>query len=552
MSTGLHKTIRFLGHSKNSRSLSLLLSAFDGSSESDESIIEAVLSRDSIPAHREILQRYQQFDTKSRAVIEQKCARLEKTMQALLLKGKPSERTTVAELILSAERFEYLTFFVQMFENEPRLQEKRDETSECLLSTFRELVNRLHDQYQPTSKTQTSKNSSKDLAIIRQNLLNALDVTWPNIKNEDALKTAWEAVFILGQPESAAVKKLLELSQKEICRDAWNLLTTSAKPRVIQLIYDFLGNPSPPAQIFEIIAQRSDPEFITAILNWLPETLTLLQKRNLQKIQTVSWLDVQTNLFERIPTNLHSQVTRFVEAIGFSDDKKSQIFQYLLQNGSINSRLAAVESLVSDSQESQEDVQKMICESLSSEDPQVQAWATTQLREQNVPDAILLLLEQLENPLEEVRNAAQKELHSFDIYQMLESFENFSQTVCQQAGEVIQKIDPLTIQKLKAELRHPIQHRQIRAIRGTRALNLQEQVWQELLNLLNHDDDSIRCHAIELLETVPHSEVLIGLKNLLLKTELNLRVRETAERAVQKLHHNKSINNKNTPLVESE
>ena len=180
----------------------------------------------------------------------------------------------------------------------------------------------------------------------------------------------------------------------------------------------------------------------------------------------------------------------------------------------------------------------MLYESLDSDDSEIQAWATGQLRGRGVPEAVNLLVDRLDSPIEEVREAARDELHSFDLYQMLEMFEDVSDNACHQAGELIQKIDPLTIRKLNAELRNPIQGRRIRAARGAFAMGLHLQVLPAFIALLQDEDDMVRRVVVEILGHVANPEVVSSLEAII--SDPNPRVREIAEQSLTRIQRIKT------------
>jgi HEAT repeat protein len=179
-------------------------------------------------------------------------------------------------------------------------------------------------------------------------------------------------------------------------------------------------------------------------------------------------------------------------------------------------------------------VRGILFDSLDSEEEDVQAWATSQLRAQGVPEALKLLIERLDSPLAAVREAARGELNSFNLDLLLSIFDHLDPKVCAQAGRLVQKIDPDCHQKLVAELNNPIRRRRIRAARAARQLGLAHEVQSSLLMMLSDADTQVRRTAAEVLADLPNAEVVAGLSALL--NDQSPRVREAAEQSLEAIH----------------
>jgi len=175
----------------------------------------------------------------------------------------------------------------------------------------------------------------------------------------------------------------------------------------------------------------------------------------------------------------------------------------------------------------------IVCSNLDSEDPEVQAWATGQLRTQGIPQAITLLLERLDSPLESVRETAREELGSFNFEYMLGLYEHLDLKVCKKAGQLIQKIDADCIPKLVAELTSPMRSRRIRAAHCSLAMGLHLKVVPALLGMLDDEDALVRRTGVEVLGDVPSSESLTALTRLM--DDSSPRVREEVARSLDKL-----------------
>jgi hypothetical protein len=280
----------------------------------------------------------------------------------------------------------------------------------------------------------------------------------------------------------------------------------------------------------EAFEKRGDPEFVQYVLRSFPKRLSDNQQKSFKQLTRVVWIKDELVPLDQIPPALHEALSHFVQSTGLETTYKIEVQKWLMLHGSVEGRLAAshaLETLAPDS------VRGYLCGGLESENEDIQAWATSQLRTQGVPEAIRLLMDKLDSPLPAVRDAARGELESFNIELMLNIFDHLDKHVCQRAGMLVRKTDPECNQKLLAELRNPIRRRRIRAARAAQALGLAREVYTGLLAMLNDEDTLARRTAAEVLISVPLPEVAAGLLELL--GDSSPRVRETVEHSLDEL-----------------
>jgi len=178
-------------------------------------------------------------------------------------------------------------------------------------------------------------------------------------------------------------------------------------------------------------------------------------------------------------------------------------------------------------------VQDVVLESLDSSVPDVQAWATSQLRAWAVPNAMELLVGRLDSPIPEVRQAARDELAGFDVHRVLDIFEQLDSRMQTAVGHLIQKIDPQTPQKLQTEMLTAIRSKRIRAARAALVMNPQADVSNALLVMAHDSDNLVRRTAAEVLGKVHSREAIAML--LELTNDGSPRVRETAAAALDEI-----------------
>jgi len=188
-------------------------------------------------------------------------------------------------------------------------------------------------------------------------------------------------------------------------------------------------------------------------------------------------------------------------------------------------------------------VQDLVLNGIDSGEEEVQAWATTQLRVCKIPQTFEMLIERLDSPLAQVREAARAELGDFNLQRFLSVFDENETEVCHRAGQLMQKIDLDFINQLRREVEHPIRTKRLRAIRAAGAMQLQTHLVDSLLKQLEDEEPSVRRATVDVVKFILRGDVIAALTRVS-QHDKNARVRENAVRAWQqmKLYMTQSLN----------
>jgi len=410
----------------------------------------------------------------------------------------------------------------------------RAELHETAIDTLRHLGNRLYDHLNGLGDPEADR--PKNAPQIQQIVLKALNDSLASFHRLTHRETVVELILALGGPGHEITQNMINNQSSECRALAKDLLMTSRHPGVMKFVLDSLSRTYPPARVIDALQKRDDPEFVLATLRWVPRRWTNTQERNLRQIESISWIGSSDQVFTIVPEELQTAMLTFVLSTGISREEKSEIRQWLVRFGSPEARAAAAEIL---KELDSETVQEIVCDSLESEDPEVQAWATKQLRSQHVPDALQKLIDQLDNPSVSVQEVARQELHGFDLECLLSRQEVLSPRARGNASRLLEKVDPGYLTKLVNELHNPIRRRRLRAIRGTLAFGWNVEVTDELLGLLQDDDTLIRRAAVEVLAPVHPADVISALAAL--KNDPSERVRDTVEKTLAQTAAKKTV-----------
>jgi HEAT repeats len=527
MADPLVRTFELLAESKSSAAVDLLIAALDSryATIHDRAVV-SLLRRGTTRCQTEVIRRLPTLTAAGRRLLEEQGPRLTSTLRQCLLHGDGELRTHAMEVATAAESYDQVSTLVQI------LQKPDDPNHMEACQTLQNLVNRLYEQIHLGGGRRTGGDRfQRNLPQVRQTVLSALDGACNQFETLSCKAEVLESILVLGDPDAFAVRKIL-LQGAQACRDlASYLLMSSTHPGVMRLLMEFMKQNYPIPKALDSFEQRADPEFICYVLREFPNNLSENQQKNFKQLTDVDWITHQLLPLAAVPPSLHEQLVWFVQATGLNHDEKVAVQKWILLHGSVQGRTAAAQVLESAEPSC---VRGILFDSLESEEEDVQAWATSQLRTQGVPEALQLLIERLDSPLAAVREAARGELHSFNLDLLLKIFEHLDPRVCRRAGALLQKIDPDCHQKLLAEMNNPVRRQRIRAARAASRLGLTHEVKTCLLVMLSDADSQVRRTAAEVLADLPTADSVAALTASL--NDSSARVREAAEQSLDAIH----------------
>lgn len=521
MHAALKKTFDVLAATANPAAVDLLIVALG---MADEGIrtqsLTSLLKKPAARGHLEVIRRLPELTGDMRALLEKHAGPMGRAVRQALTQNDAELRGNALEIARWLQDVSQIPLLVHLLEDSG-IQE-RGMTGAVLL----DLVNRLYEQMRRSPVAGETQR-------LREQSLAALEIACVRFDAHQAVEIVEGAIILCGADGPLLRKIFHETSQ--LCRDcAAETLFRSIHPGVMSVIVDSMAQNFPMREVIAAFEGRDDPEFIAHLLSSWPHKLTANQQKNFREISTILWLDAERLCLETISPGLHRQLIAFLLHTGVPLDRKLDVLEWMVRFGSPEGRQAATDVLV-DLEDNDHKVTEVILEGLESDAPDVQAWATHQLRSRHVPDAFRLLIERLDSPLPEVRAAAQAELGDFNILRVLEMYEQLDRTMCEAIGRLVLKIDPQTPIRLRHEMLHAIRRKRIRAARGALALRLHHDVADALHEMTLDSDNLVRRTAAEVLGQVGTPAAMARLRELL--RDVSPRVREVSAAALRDLEH---------------
>jgi hypothetical protein len=490
MSASLATTFAVLRDSGTRHAQEVLTAALDVPyPEIQELAATALLRRPSVTGQIEVLKRCELLPPGVLPQIRSAGRRLEVAFRQGLQQGSPELAEQLLYCVRLADADEHVAPVLSL------VKQPHHPAYSSAVATLKSLVNRLYDQWQ----SERDLGDSAALAQVEGRRMLVLQELGKALGSADEIahpEVVIEGVLILGRADEALVRRVLWNSAAPIRDIVSHLLMNSRHPGVLSLICDSLNYAYPHPKAFEAIQRREDPEFISYLLRSISGRLNRHQQDNLRQIEFLDWLRNPDDTLPTVPPQIQSAVLKLLAATKTPPSLRGAVEQWMLRSGSPEARkeVASSGSTVDD-----EMVSQVVQESLNDTDSAIQAWAVSQLRKHAVPETFAILVDRLDSPHSEVRDAARAELSSFNIDRVLPLCASIDSETGARVGQLLLKVDETALRRLTADLSHPVRQRRMKALVAIGTLNLVDQLLPALRQLADDPDYVLRYTVAETL-----------------------------------------------------
>ena len=543
VTSAVERTLDLLARSRDEAAADLLREA--AGRVDDEFGLEAVLAigrHGSMRQKNDVLRQVDDLSARQKDALRHKARAFADAAVHGLGSSEPGDRERAVAWIASVDDFERFEHLVKRLvgraddrsrANNGDMAAAGEEAARIELAC-EQLVERMYDLTTGRDLLEDVGDGIRNARQLREQMAAALLEACDDLAECGCAERLLEWTLILLDPESAACAKLVQKLDDAGRATLHRTLMKGQHPGIMRLAWDLLKRGYPPPIAFDMWRQRRDTAFISHTLRTQPTAPTTAQIQNLEQIEFVPWLDgdaaALSERFADVPPALLPGVVAAMEVVSLPEEQQKTVLRWLLACGDGPTRQAASEmfELLGKAESHQ-----IITDSLDHEDVEVQAWATAQLRPQDVPGAIRLLIERLDSPEEEIREAAREELHDFNFSRMAMLIDTEPQRVTPAMGRLICKIDPDTLEQARRELAHAIRGRRLKAIATISALGLAGDLIEGIAALLDDSDMLVRRTAVEALAVVPSRTAVVALERA--RHDESQRVREAAGEAMRTL-----------------
>ncbi len=525
MPSSLDKTFKILATTANDTATSVLIRALDVADRViQERAVRAVLSRRSLPAHRELLRRWRDFDEHTKSLMSEQSGRMSGAIREALFSNDRVLCASGCDAALRAREYDLMPTLINSAEDRGNAQAEL--AAETLLA--------LADMLAGELSRERDYEQRFDPQLVCQYVLGALEQSVMRF-DQHKRREIVEAFLLLIDFDNATLKGILQDPYDKCYMTTVDCLAHSPRPGVIRLLVSYLNDPGAPSSTLNVISRRKDFDFVSRTLHSVTANPSITIQNNLKKIESLRWLRDDLSLLSKFDENEQCAALATVLASGMKRVQAFEVVRHLLKWGGMAARRDAAKALADFKGA---EANEALLLSLNDTDPQVIATLTVQLRDRGIPGAMSRLIELLDNPYEEVRAAARAGLSEFNFPRYLSAFDLLDDEVRRNTGSLVKKIDSDLIPALVRELRAPSRTRRARAIEAAVALSVVPEVAETIIHLLGETDQFVRVQAIRALANCNTQQVRKVLRRMLVDP-IDV-VRAEAELSLQVLLENGS------------
>jgi hypothetical protein len=367
----------------------------------------------------------------------------------------------------------------------------------------------------------------RDPQLVRRHIVESLELSVGRF-DQHKRREIVEALLMLARGDNSTVRKILQDPRSNGYLTVIETLSQSERPGVIRLLLSYLEDPQAPSAPLTVLARRSDLACLRRLLRKVGAEPSADVARNLKRLDKISWICHDRNVLLELTGEEQHAAMGLSMASGVKRLQIFEVVRLLIQEGRVEGRRAAAEALAEFSGSTANEL-AMMC--LDDEDPQVQAAVISQLRQRGIPSAMTLLLERVESPYPEVRQAAQESLSEFNVERYLSSFDMLDDEARRNMGLLAKKVDPNGVSVLQEELTADSRTRRLRALKAAPWIRAVPDVVDEVIKLLRDSDHMVRATAAASLRHCHTPEARLALREALL--DRSVAVQEAAEETLR-------------------
>lgn len=520
VTSGWQKTLHHLARTPNDAAVAVLIPLLDSPHQDIQvAALDALLERRSPGGLHEILRRLNRIRPGWETVLEEKCGRMADTFRDAILGQDRRLAAYACEAVCTFREYDLMPALIAAVEA------PANPLADLAGRTIVRLAEQLSEEFD-----QTPDHRRRDPQFVRRNLVASLESSVERFDRHGRKETL-EAYLMLAARENATLKQILLDPTNPCLPDVLRMLRSSDKRGVFRLLLSFLDDPHAPLAALQVIAGRTDQAFVSALLSKVAEAQRTHAFYNFSRLEHLAWAAPERiRELEEFSDIQQAAAVRLIAASGMARSEIVAALAHMALRASVPARRAAVEALA-DYPVPKADA--AIAEALNDPDPHVVARATRQVRGRSLPDALARLISLADHPHEAVRQAVRDSLTEFSFAKYLASFDTLDPDVQRSTGELVRKLDPTTLAGLRAEMASNTRSRRLRAIAMAAAMNLVDDLQDELALMADDRDSIVRVEAIEVLANLNSPAAHDALRLAL--TDPSPAVQDAARRALHQL-----------------
>jgi HEAT repeat protein len=513
-------TLRLLSETTNEAATAVLIAALDSSSHAlSIGAVRALLQRRNFEGMRELVRRADAMPETWRHAVHDLHGRITPVVRELLEMDDAANFERGCRAAIAFREYELIPILIGMLEDDghPFAQE----AAAALIALADELY---HDL-----ATTRDERRRRDPQTARNHAVAALEQSIRRFAAHQRREPI-EAFLQLVPRDNALLSRILSDPREPSFVPMLEILQSSVQPGVMRLLSGFLDDSRPPTAGLSAGLRRTDRRWVDHLLKRIGAEPSPAIRANLKHVGSIPWLADQ-RLVESLDEPQQRAAVRMAAVSGIKREALTSFLEFILRVGKPEGRRAAAISL---SELKGPEIDVLLLRALRDDDPQVHAAGLRQVRPRGIPGALTTLIQALDHPAAEVREAARANLEEFTFRRYLPAFELLDDSVRRTTGILVRKVDPTAPRRLHEEMLSAHGKRRMRALEIAACMELVVELQPDIVQAAADGDHLVRVEAARALGQARGAEARRALERL--RDDVSFTVRETAEQSLERLN----------------
>jgi hypothetical protein len=529
--SGISRTGQVFARTRNRAVLPVLLAGIKSSQpELRAAMIRASFRRHDSATHTQFIRHFNALAEADKAVVCQAHCTMSHhaapALKAAILAGDATLCQNACRIIALAGDVDLFPVLVKAAED------KKHRQRSCVAATILELATRV--QHELAQWAAGLRSGLHDPSFRRHHLLVSLEPSLSRFATHGR-REILDAFLLLAPTDNQTWNRILHDPLHPCHAALIDELASTQDSAIMERLVVMLCDTDAPAAVLEIVARRTDPRFVDALLNGLKRPVPIRVLHNMKRLNGVAWREDHRDLLLELDGRAQAIAVELAAASGMNRDRVFELLAFVFEKGLTEGRRASCQAVAKfDSSQADE----LVLAALDDPDAGVQALAVRQLRARRIPDALQRLVVLLDSRSTEIRDAARSSLAEFNFTRYRTMFDLLDEQSARTTGVLVHKVDHSVQQKLTEELLSPSKSAKLRAIEMAVAMEATEDVRQQLIELVAHENVAVRKEAVAALAHCRGEQVAATLK--IASTDPNSSIAEAAQRSLAQLQVNDS------------
>ncbi len=438
--------------------------------------MEVLLARRSPAGYWEFLLRWERWDSDWRRRLADEGARFASAVRDALLSSDERIWRIGCDAVLWIREYDLVPVLLLAVE------EREGWVSEMAADTVLGLCQKLREE---EALAGTDATSRQRLDRLKAHALEALEHAADRFERHRNRKVL-ESFLLLADPQHPVLLDIIGNPHHPAFLAVLDLLKHTTRAVLFDLPIAWLQAGSAPLSVLRLIAHRSDLPFLRRLFTGVGPNPSPTVMAAFRRLESIAWAKPPLAILERLSDVQQTTFVKLVAASGMDRTEAFAVLEDVMLRGRTGGRRAAAEALAEFGGAA---ANELVVRCLDDPDPIVQATLIKQLRGRSVPGCITRLVEALESPFPEVREAAQESLHEFTFAKFMTVIDLLDDEVKVNMGRLVRRVDPKGLDELRTELRSPARTRRLRAIDAACAMGVVTEVEVTLIDQLSREED---------------------------------------------------------------